>query len=233
MLIILAAAALGAVIQGSAGIGLGLVASPVLLSIDTDFAPGPLLVAGLVIGTRHMAAEWSHLDRPTFGRAILGVPVGAAAAIVVLQLMGPGTLAFTIGLLICLASVLLLTGFQLERTTTTDIITGAGCAFTSLAAALPGPPLVIGFHDLSPRALRCTISLFVACVSVVAMASLAAIGRFGGRELTLLALLVPGLLAGLVASRWTRPWLDQTWFRPAVLTLSFAGGAVLALNQLW
>lgn len=223
--------ALGAVVQGSAGIGLGLVASPVLLSIDARFAPGPLLFTGLIIGARHIGAEWDHLARPSMRRALIGLPFGAVAAVIVLRVMSPSTLTVLVGVLVSAASFGLLIGFTLHRSSGSDVITGAACAFTSMTAALPGPPLVVGFHDLSPSAMRCTVSLFVACVSAVALGLLLAIGRFGATEAGYLLVMAPGAVVGLVLSRWTRPLLDRVWFRPSVLTISLLGGLVLAVRS--
>lgn len=232
LLLVLTITAAGAIVQGSAGIGLGLIASPILLSIDVSFAPGPLLLGGLVIGARHMTAEWDDLDRPTLGRALIGLPVGAIVGLAILRVMDSDTLAFTVGLLICVTAGVLLSGARLRRSVTSDVLTGAAAAFTSITAAIPGPPLVIGFADLAPRSLRCTVSAFVAVTGVVAFFGLALIGRFGQHEVALLATMVPGLLLGVFLSRWTRPLLDRSWFRPGVLVLSFAGGAALAINQI-
>ncbi len=232
LLVITAVAVAAAIVAGSAGIGVGLIASPVLLSMDTDFAPGPLLLGSLVISLRHVAFEFNELDREALQRALIGLPFGLAAAIAVLHVMQPSTLAFAIGIFICIASGLLLAGFRPARSALIDVLSGAGCAFTSSAAALPGPPLVIGFSDLSPKCLRCTISVFIIIVSVCSTVAWIAIDRFGGRELELTATLLPGLLSGLFLSRWTRPFLDRSWFRPAVLTLALIGGALLAFRQL-
>ena len=232
LLIVLAISAAGAIVQGSAGIGLGLVASPVLLSVDPSFGPGPLLLGGLVIGARHMTAEWDALDRPTLRRSLIGLPFGIAAGLAVLRVMDADTLSLMIGLLICFAALFLLSGVNVKRTNAGDLLTGAASAFTSITAALPGPPLAIGLADLPPRSLRCTVSVFVAVTSAFAFVGLVIIDRFGSHEATLLALMVPGLLLGVVLSRWTRPLLDRLWFRPAILLLSLAGGAALALKQL-
>jgi len=232
LLIVLAITAAGAIVQGSAGIGLGLVASPLLLSIDPAFGPGPLLLGGLVVGARHMTAEWDDLDRPTLRRLLVGLPFGVAAGLAILRIMAPDTLSLLIGLLICVAAIFLLSGLTITRTNTADVLTGASAAFTSISAALPGPPLVIGLADLPPRCLRCTVSVFVAVTSGVAFVGLMAIGRFGVHEAYLLALMVAGLVLGVVAWRCTRPLLDRHWFRPAILILSLAGGVALAINQL-
>jgi uncharacterized membrane protein YfcA len=232
LIIVLLTAAAGATVQGSAGIGLGLIASPILLQLDPSFAPGPLLLGGLVIGARHITMEWADLDRPALGRASLGLPFGAIAGLGVLRVIEADTLSLLIGLMICAASLVLLGGLRVRATPASHVATGAAAAFTSITAAIPGPPLVIGFADLEPRAIRCTVSVFVAITGAVAFVGLMAIDRFGRHEAALLATMLPGLVIGVVASRWTRPFLDRHWFRPGVLLLSLAGGAALAINHL-
>ena len=69
-------------------------------------------------------------------------------------------------------------------------------------------------------------------VSLIAALSLALSGNFGGDEAELLGLLMPGVVGGLVATRWTRPLIERRWFRPAVLLVALAGGIVLLLRQL-
>lgn len=232
LLLVTAIGLIGAVIAGSAGIGLGLVASPVLLSIDPDFAPGPMLVGAMAISLRHVIVEFDEMDQGAIRRALVGLPFGLVAALSILRIMEPSTLSFGIGLFICAASAVLLFGVQVPRSPVTDALSGAACAFTSAAAALPGPPLVIGFHDLGPRCLRCTVSVFILVVGTVSLIGFFAIGRFGGREVELATALLPGVLTGLALSRFTRPYLDRSWFRPAVLVLAFIGGAALAIRQL-
>ena len=81
--------------------------------------------------------------------------------------------------------------------------------------------------------MRSTVSLFVAAISTVALGALLWLDRFGNYEVRLLLLLVAPVLVGLWASRWTRPLLDRSWFRPSVLVLSFLGGVALAAKQLF
>lgn len=229
--IVFAITASGAIVQGSAGIGLGLVAGPVLLQLDNEFAPGPLLLGGVVIGSRHVAMEWRDLDRTALRRSAIGLPLGMIAGLLVLRWMEADTLAILIGASICVASLALLSGARIRPSPDLHMVTGAAAAFSSVTAAIPGPPLAIGWADLPPRSLRSTVSVFVMVTSAVALLGLAWIDRFGRHEAGLLAIMVPGLIVGVLASRWTRPLLDRTWFRPAVLVISLAGGLALLIDQ--
>jgi hypothetical protein len=44
-----AAVTIGSTVQGSVGLGLGLVAAPILALIDPMLIPGPILLCGLVL----------------------------------------------------------------------------------------------------------------------------------------------------------------------------------------
>ena len=57
-------------------------------------------------------------------------------------------------------------------------------------------------------------------------------GNFGNEEAGLLALLLPGVLAGLGAARFVRPHIDRPEFRQLVLVLALLGGAALVVRTL-
>lgn len=222
----------GAIVHGSIGIGLGLVAAPALVAIDPAFAPGPLLLAGQIVGIRHVLAEFGEADLRAWKRSLFGVPVGVVGALVVLEMMSDKLLAIMVGSLTAMAAAMLLAGWNLSRTPRTETVAGAVCAFSSLTAALPGPPLVCVYSDMKPSMMRPTASLLILSVATVGFFTLLASGNFGGEEFGLLAWLMPGVIAGLIASRWVRPHLDRPWFRPLVLTIALIGGLALVGRQL-
>ncbi len=223
---------IGAVVHGSTGIGLGLVAGPALLAIDPRFVPGPLLLSSILIGFRHVAAERANIDRSTLARLLLGMPVGVVAAIVLLTTVEERTMAIAVGGLVIVAVGALLAGFQLPRTPRFEVLGGAGAAFTAVTAALPGPPLVMTLHDSPGPVMRPTVGASSMAISLTTALSLAVVGRFGSAELLLLAILVPAVLFGLVIARFVRPWLDREFFRPVILCLALAGGAGLILRNI-
>jgi uncharacterized membrane protein YfcA len=75
--------------------------------------------------------------------------------------------------------------------------------------------------------LRSTLAGFFLFGAGLAIVSLAISGEFGGRQLTDGLLLLPGLVVGIVASRFLGPYLDRGWARPAVLGLCTIAAVVL------
>jgi uncharacterized membrane protein YfcA len=221
----------GAIVHGSIGIGLGLVAAPALVSIDPAFAPGPLLLAGQIVGIRHVLAEYKGADLAAWRRGLFGVPIGILGALLVLELVSDRWMAIIVGSLTAMAAAMLLMGHNMSRTPKAEAAAGAVCAFSSLTAALPGPPLVCVYADMKPSMMRPTASLLILSVASVGFVMLLASGNFGGHEVELLLWLLPGVIAGLILSRWVRPHLDRPWFRTAVLTVALIGGLALVGRQ--
>lgn len=223
---------IGAVVHGSTGIGLGLVAGPVLLSIEPAYVPGPLMLVSIVIGMRHLIAERQNIDRAILGRLVLGMPIGVVVATALLIALDERTMALGVGALVVLVVGALLAGVELPRTARNEVIGGAASSFGAVAAAVPGPQLVMTLHDLPGPAMRPTIAATTAITGVATAASLVVVGRFGADEMMLFIGIIPPVLVGLVLARYVRPWLDRAMFRPVILTLAMAGGLALILRNL-
>lgn len=231
-LIVFAACAAGSMVQGSIGIGLGLVAGAALVSVDPAFAPGPLLIAGTFISARHLAAEFDAIDRPGLRTALTGLPIGVLAGLAILLAIDERALALGIGAAICIAAVALLAGIRPPTSTTVKFVGGMLTAFCGIAAGVPGPPFVLAFNELKPASIRATNGAFTVALSAVSLVVLIIADRFGRDEAVLLALMVPGIVFGLVVARWVRPQLERPWFRPVILLVALAGGAALIVRNL-
>ncbi len=223
---------IGASVQGSLGIGLAMVAGPALISIDSGFAPGPLLLAGQAIGLRHVVAERHHIDRAIYRRCLFGLPFGLAGGLAILIAVDEGTLAIIIGSITAVAALSLLAGVRVRRHPSTDVTAGAATSLASVTAGLPGPAMAIAFSDMEPGRMRGTTAAFVMTQAIVAFAGLILTNNFGTDELELTGWLLPGVALGLLAARTVRGYVDRSWFRSAVLVMAFAGGVALVVRQL-
>lgn len=203
-----------------------------MAAIDPAFVPGPLMLISIIISARHLLSERQNVDRAVVKRLMLGLPIGVGAAVLVLLAIDERMLALGIGGLVVVMSLLLLSGFHLPRTPITEFAGGAGAAFGSVTASLPGPPLVMSLHDLPGEVMRPTVASVASVLSIVTVIALAPIGLFGLTEVGLSALLTPFALLGLLTARVVRPWLDRRLFRPIILGIALAGGVSLIIRNL-
>jgi len=225
-------AAAGAIVQGSAGLGLALIAGPGLVAIDPAFVPGPLLLAGQIIGCRHLIVEHRALDVPTLRRALLGLPFGLALGLGVLAVTETRGRSLVIGGAVVIAATTMLLGVKVTRNKAVEIGTGTMVTAFSVAAGLPGPPAALTYSDMPGPQMRANISALMAFVGPIGLCGLILTDNFGLHELGLTLAIVPGIMAGLLVSRFVRPRIDNEWFRPTVLLIALAGGIATLVRSL-
>ena len=232
VVVILVATSVGATVHASVGLGIGLVAGPALVIVDPAFVPGPLILATLALTLRHLIRDGRQADRGTVVRAFRGVPFGLGGGLVVAASTDDGTMRVVVGGAIVVAAALLLLGVRISRTSRTDVIGGVAFSFSLITAAIPGPAAAVAFNDLDPSTYRGTMGFIGVPVGLLSMILLVMTDAFGRDELELTGRMMPGILVGLTAAGWARPYLDRSWFRPALLWLALLGGAAVVVRQL-
>src|SRR2546430_13772364 len=75
------AVVLGALVQSGIGLGLGVVAAPVVTLLDPALMPRPMLVAGAFLPVLILARETRHTDWPGVSWALAGRIPGTAAGL--------------------------------------------------------------------------------------------------------------------------------------------------------
>lgn len=226
-----AVALVAAAVQGSIGLGFGLVASPVLAIVDTDFVPGAVLIAVLPLSTSVTLSSLDDVDRRSAALALAGrvpgVVVGAAIAAAV------SARALSIGLSVAVLVAIALT-LRLPSVRTTPGLTisaGAVSGFMATTTGVGGPPMALLWQRWNPDVVRATLSAYFAIGTVLSLAALAVAGDLSARQWRLGALLIPGVLGGLAASHWLRRYVGGPWFRPVLLAVCAASAVVLMVEQ--
>ncbi len=219
---------IGAMIQGSVGFGLNVVAAPVLVLIDTTLVPGPALFAALVLTLLVGGRNRAGIDRKGFGWLIAGrVPATIAAAFFVASLPEAG-IAVALAVAVLVAVALSLAGWRFPRTPSTLITVGALSGVMGTISSVGGPPVAMAYQDARGAQLRGTLSAILAFGATFSCIMLAVAGRFGLEEIRASLVLLPGVVVGFIASRWTAHALDRGFVRPAVLAFS-AASAIAAI----
>ena len=222
----------GSTLQGSVGFGMGLLASPLLILIDPRFVPAPILLSTLVLVSLLTLRERHAIDLHGIGWAMVGRVGGTAAAGVVLVALPGDRLVLLFGVLV-LAGV----GMSVSRVRLAPVrpvLVGAGLISGVLGtiASIGGPPMALVYQNEPGARIRSTMSGFFMAGTILSLAALRGVGRFGLHEVGLAMLMLPALLAGYVLSGWTAGVVDRGHTRRAVLAVSGASGVAIVIRQL-
>ncbi|MEO6652333.1 MAG: sulfite exporter TauE/SafE family protein [Ilumatobacteraceae bacterium] len=221
---------IGSATQASIGVGLGLLAAPTLSLIDPGFVPGALAVSVVPLTVGMTLRERDHIDRGIY-RAVVGRFIGVLIGAYIVADASPDLIATVIGASVLLAVAGSLTGVKFAPSPRNLLIAGTASGFTGTVASIGGPPMALTYQHADPRALRASLAAFNTLGSVFTIPALVIAGVIGVRELQLAALLVPGVLIGLLIGRIGVARLPANRIRPFVLLACTISATVLLAEQ--
>lgn len=227
----MAVMAAGAAVQGSVGFGLNVVAAPILIQIDPDFVPGPLLAAALAMSLMVARRDRVGINRSALTWALLGrVPGSVLGAFLLVEVLSAWGLSVFLASVILAATALSVVPIHLPQGRQVIALGGFVGGVAGTTTGVGGPPVALALQHIPPRQLRGTMSVYFLVGSSVSLALLAAWGEFGTRHLLAVAVLVPGQLLGYVVSGRLARVLDRGYSRPVLLTVSAAAALSLLIR---
>ncbi|WP_022918632.1 sulfite exporter TauE/SafE family protein [Ruania albidiflava] len=219
-----------AFVQGSAGMGFAMMAAPIVSLVDPALIPVLLLVLMIPLNSYVAWRERNELDWRGVRWISVGRFAGTFLGLWILLVVSLYQLSLLIGISTVLAAVvaLLAPAFQPNRTSLAAV--GLVTGITETSTGVAGPPLALAYQHQSGPTLRATVA---ACFLVGELISLAVLGLGGqidgGALLAALALL-PFLVLGSFASRFTHHRLDGPLLRYLVLAFAIVSGVVVIIQ---
>ena len=217
----------GATVQASIGIGLGMIASPVLALADPDFIPAAIMMAVLPLTFAVAWADRDDVERRDVGLALVGRVPGTIVGALLVAALSDRVLAVMVAVSVLVAVIASITGRLFHPTDRALMVAGLASGFAGTTTGVGGPPMALTYQNASPATMRATISAFFAVGSLLSIAALALAGEVGVRPWQLTALVLPGVGLGVVTARHFKDQLRAEVVRPAVLVICTA--AALAL----
>ena len=209
-----------AILQGALGFGLGLIAIPFLIYLDLRFVPGPLLVAALTLHMLVLQRDRSGVDKSGLTMLLTGRLLGTIPAAALLASLPLDSMKLLLASVVLAGAVM--GALHPGGRPTRAVLLGAGAVsgFMATTAALGGPPVALVYQRETGLRLRGTLAAYFIVGSILSLAAIAWIGRFGAEEIRLSMLLIPGTVLGYLMSRPAAAYLDGGRTRAAVLVVS-------------
>lgn len=220
----------GATVQASIGIGLGMIASPMLALADTDFIPAAIMLAVLPLTFTIAWVDREHIAPRDVGFALVGRVPGTIAGALVVAALSDRVLAVMVAASVLLAVVASITGRLFRPTDKALMVAGLASGFAGTTTGVGGPPMALTYQNSDPATMRATISAFFSIGSLMSIGALALAGEIGVRQLQLTALILPGVVLGVVTARLVKDRLRPEVIRPAVLVICTTAAFALLIE---
>jgi uncharacterized membrane protein YfcA len=233
ILLAISIVALGSVIQGSVGFGLGPFAVPLLFLINPVFIPGPLILAALLLTLLMFFRERAAVDFKGMQWAIVGRIVGTIIGAFVLTIVTASQMVVLLAGLVILAVIINASGLRVKAVSWTILSAGTLSGFMAIVAAIGGAPMALIYQDEAGPRIRSTLAGIFVIGIILALISLIVIDRFGYIEFIVALWMTPGILLGFYISSRTKKYLDRGYIRMAVLTVSALAAIVLIIRYFY
>jgi uncharacterized membrane protein YfcA len=210
----------GAVAQGTVGLGLGLIAAPVVALLDPTLMPGSALLLGFTMPLITLAQEWRHIAWPKAGWLIGSRLATTPLGLLVLAWVPASAIGVLVGAGVLVSVILAQWRIEARPTTRNLVVAGAVGGVSGTAASVAGPPAAILLrHEPGPQ-LRATLAAFFACGSAGSLVALDLAGRLSMRQIGYGLSWIPALVLGFTVAIPLRRRLQGNRLRTAVLVIS-------------
>jgi uncharacterized protein len=234
MLVVAAIVAVGAALQGSVGIGFGVLCAPLLVILAPELVPGPVLLLGLLLALMTMTREFRSVDLRELGLAISGRFAGTAAAGAVIAMLPLSVFSTVFALMILAAIALSVSKWHLLPTRRNLVAAGLVSGFMGTITSVGAPPMAMVYQNMPGPKVRATMGAFLMLGAAFSLVTLAVVGRFTASQASSTVWLVPPVLLGFVGSRYLMGHVDRSrrGVKMAVLAVSAVAAVMLLLKTL-
>lgn len=222
----------GAAVQGSVGLGLGLLAAPVFALVDPALVPGTILLLASVLPVLTSLRELTGVDWKGLAYALSGRVPGVALGAWVVATQPPTTTAVIVAVVVLGAVGLSLTTWRATPTPPALLLAGVVSGVSGTATSVGGPPVALLYQSSSGATVRSTMGLYFLIGNTASIAALGVAGELALQDAGRALVLLPFVLGGFLLSGPLRKRVDGPRLRTAVLVLSAASATALLARTL-
>ena len=230
--VLAATLAVGAMVQGLVGLGLGLVSAPVVTLLTPDLMPALMLWLAFMMPLVTLARERHRIDWSGLAWALPARVPGTVVGVLLVGWFSTRSLDVAVGVMVLLSVLLTVRAVEVPVSRRTLVTAGFLSGITGTATSIGGPPMALLYQHRDPVQIRTTLAIYFFFGAGMSLLGLAVGGSLQLTTLLLALGLVPCLVLGFGASRLLRRVVPVGRIRTGVLLVCGASAAVLLLRSL-
>ena len=171
-IVALLAVVAGSALQSMSGFGLAVIASPILVIINPNFLPAPILALGCILSLLNCIRYRQQLHFSNIKLALLARIPGSILGILLLALLPPIFFAIGFSLLIMLSVLLTYRRIDIHHCERNLVIAGFFSGLMGTTTSVGGPPIALVYQNSNLSTLRAELGLFFLIGTLVSLAML-------------------------------------------------------------
>ena len=203
--VIVTALLVGAVVQSVVGLGLGLVAAPVVTLVEPSVMPELMLWLAVAMPLVTLAGEREDIDWRGLAWAFPPRLVGTVGGVAVVVAAPDRLIGVAVGVMVLVAVLLTWRTVRIPVNRPTLVTAGLVSGVTGTATSIGGPPLAILYQHRPPREIRTTMAVYFLGGAALSLVGLTVVGEVNTHDALLALAMVPVLLVGLRPARRSGP----------------------------
>jgi uncharacterized protein len=222
----------GSAMQAVVGLGIGLVAAPVITLAAPELMPGVLIALALVLPCLTLVHDHGDIDWGGLNWSLPARLLGTAVGVWVVAHFSTRQLGIAVGLVVLLAVLLTwkVVTFRISRASLS--VAGFIGGITGTATSIGGPPFALLYQHRPATQIRTTMAVYFLIGAAISLGGLALAGDLTRYQLTSALLLLPAVVGGVLVGIPLRRRLPAHVVRPAVLAVSAASAVVLVVRSI-
>ena len=229
-IVALLAVVAGSALQSMSGFGLAVIASPILVIINPNFLPAPILALGFILSLLNCIRYRQQLHFSNIKLALLARIPGSILGILLLALLPPIFFAIGFSLLIMLSVLLTYRRIDIHHCERNLVIAGFFSGLMGTTTSVGGPPIALVYQNSNLSTLRAELGLFFLIGTLVSLAMLFVSGNINYAQVELTLPLVPALFVGFFLSFYLDKYLGQRYLKPSIAAISLTSCGIILLK---
>lgn len=222
----------GSTTQAVVGLGVGLIAAPVITLLAPDLMPGVLIAVAFVLPCVTLAHDHESIDWPGLAWSLPARVLGTAVGVWVVATFDPRRLGVLIGVIVLVAVGLTWRAVTVPVNRGTLSAAGFVGGITGTATSIGGPPFALLYQHRAPAQIRSTMAVYFVVGAALSLVGLAVSGDLELHQVVVAALLLPAVGLGVLLGVPLRRALPVHRVRAAVLLVSAVSAVVLVARSL-